>query len=111
MSMRKLGYSTKIAVLILSAVGLTLFAACSDDAEPMESSIDLKPIADPTTDPVLQQGAIYATLDADWNETAQGVKDLIPLAQEEGKVHLTAYGVDHTDALCEAFTTKYGHRV
>ena len=70
--------------------------------------MDLQPIADPATDSILQQGAIYATLDADWDEMAQGVQALVPLAQQEGKVHLTAYGVDHTDALCEAFTAQYG---
>ena len=108
MSTGKLGYYTKNTVLILSVVGLTLFAACSGDPEPAEPSMDLQPIADPATDSILQQGAIYATLDADWDEMAQGVQALVPLAQQEGKVHLTAYGVDHTDALCEAFTAQYG---
>ena len=126
MSKGKLGFRAGVFVLIMSAAGLALFASCSDDPEPepgetaaptpaltkspepMEPSMGLTPIADPATDPILQQGAIYATLDDDWDEMAQGVQDLVPLAVEDGKIHITAYGVDHTDALCEAFTAEYG---
>ena len=108
MSTGKLGYHTNITLLGLSVVALALIAACSSEPEATSSPVQLKPIADPAADPVLQRGAIYATLDADWNEMSQGVQDIIPLAQKEGKVHFTAYGVDHTDALCEAFTAQYG---
>ncbi len=96
------------AAIILAAFVLALFAACSDnEGQGTAGPQVLIPIADPATDPVLQQGAVYATLDADWDESAAGLKALISLAQQEGKVHFTAYGLIHTDALCEAFTKKF----
>ena len=67
MSTGRLGYSTKTAVLVLAVVGLALCAACSSEPESTTSSVTLEPISDPATDSILQQGAMYATLNADWD--------------------------------------------
>ena len=56
---------------------------------------------------ILQEGDKYLTYDQDWQSTPQ-FEALIPLAQAEGRVHFTAYGQDHVDAVCPAFTARFG---
>ena len=56
---------------------------------------------------ILQEGDKYLTYTDDWQMTP-AVEALIPLAQAEGEVHFTAYGQDHVDAICAAFTARFG---
>jgi hypothetical protein len=66
------------------------------------------PTATPTdAERILQQGAAFASLDTDWEQTAAW-EALLPAAQAEGKVIFTAYGTDHTDAVCDMFTAETG---
>jgi len=81
-------------------------------AAPAKKAAAPKPTATPTeaektAQATLQAGAAFSDITGDWVRTA-GVEALIPLAQAEGSVHFTPYGVDHVDAACEVFTAEFG---
>ena len=66
------------------------------------------PTATPTEqEKILQQGAMFASLDTDWAATDDW-NDLLAKAQAEGKVIFTAYGTNHTDIVCDMFTAATG---
>ena len=66
------------------------------------------PTATPTEqEKILQQGAMFASLDTDWTATDEW-NDLLAKAQAEGKVIFTAYGTNHTDIVCDMFTDATG---
>ncbi len=136
--MRKNGKSRILALTVLSIVVALVLAACGgDDPTPTTAAptattpagpaatatptlapgvptptptrpAAAQPTATPTdAEIILQQGAAFAALDADWVRTP-AVEALIPLAQAEGNITFTAYGVDHTDIVCDLFTAEFG---
>ena len=55
----------------------------------------------------LQEGLVYRTLDAEWEQTP-AVQALVSTARSDGGVHITTYDQDQVNAWCGAFTTGFG---